>query len=374
MFKPDASFQSSMFGAFAYRGILARHQDHFLVRLRNAVDFSFVLPLVEDCYAALGRPAYHPVIMMKLLLLQTLYDLSERDVVEQADANILFRAFLGLSLDDAVPHWTLVGKFRERLGEQRFAAIFNQVVLLAQDVGLLDTKLRILDSTAVKAKVDVARHVGTRADDDDAAPDRLERRSPDPEARTGHKTAHRRWYGYKHHTSLDPASDIVTAVATTPANVSDVTVALELIDHERRLFAGEPRPIRRVTGDNGAPSTPELTVVALGPIVLNALATEAADVDWFTVSQLPLTELSHELVQSVEKTERVLVLEEHVERGGLAEHLALLLLKEGLGPRFESRSARGYPSGKYGSQAWHQKESGLDAASLGALIRELTAS
>jgi len=93
MFKSQSSFQSSLFGSFAYQGILARHRDHFLVRLLSAVDFSFVIPL--------------PVVIMKILLLQTRYDLSERDVVEQVDTNILFRAFAGLSLDDEIPHWTL---------------------------------------------------------------------------------------------------------------------------------------------------------------------------------------------------------------------------------------------------------------------------
>lgn len=251
MFKSQSSFQSSFFGSFAYRGILARHQDHVLARLLSAVDFSFITPLLDGCYSEKGRHAYNPVIMMKLLLLQTLYDISERDVVEQADTNILFRAFLGISLDDDIPHWTLLGKFRERLGEERFEEIFNRVVVLAKEVGLMDEKLRILDSTAVRAKVDVARHIGTQVDDDDDSPTRLNDRSPDPEARTGHKSAHVSWYGYKEHIVIDPSSDIVTAVITTPANVSDVTPSVDLIDKERELFKDETRPIRQVTGDKG---------------------------------------------------------------------------------------------------------------------------
>ena len=251
MFKSQNSFQSSFFGSFAYQGILARHQEHFLVRLLSAVDFSFVTEVAEECYSKLGRPAYSPVVMMKLLLLQTLYDLSERDTVEQADTNILFRAFIGLSMDDEVPHWTLLGKFRERLGEATFEEIFNKVVILAKEVKLLDEKLRILDSTAVKAKVDVARHVGKQGDDDDGSPTRLQDRSPDPEAMIGHKSARVKWYGYKAHIAIDPSSDIVTAVLTTPANVSDVTPSVDLIDKERKLFKDEPRPIRQVTGDKG---------------------------------------------------------------------------------------------------------------------------
>lgn len=249
MFKSNASFQSSMFGSFAYSKILERHHDHLLMRMQRTIDFSFIHPLVEDCYSDLGRKAYDPICMVKLLMLQTLYDLSERDVVEQADTNLLFRAFLERSLDDDIPHWTLLGKFRERLGEERFADLFNQVVVMAKEAGLLDEKLRIIDSTAVVAKVDVARHLGTAKNADDDRPDRLDQRSPDPDARTGYKTATKQWYGYKVHTSVDPSSDIVTAVETTSANVADVTMAILLIDNERALFPTIRRPIRQMTAD-----------------------------------------------------------------------------------------------------------------------------
>jgi len=249
MFQSNASFQSSLFGSFAYGKILERYHDHLLMRMQRAIDFSFITPLVADCYSALGRHAYPPILLVKLLLLQTLFDLSEREVVEQADTNLLFRAFLERSLDDDLPHWTLLGKFRERLGEERFTALFNRVVVLAKEAGLLDEKLRIIDSSAIVAKVDVARHLGTARDADDDRPDRLDRRGPDPDARTGHKTPTKTWYGYKVHTSVDPSSDIVTAVATTSANVADVDLAVPLIDHERALFPAHPRPIRQVTGD-----------------------------------------------------------------------------------------------------------------------------
>lgn len=251
MFQSNASFQSSMFGSFAYKQILERHHDHLLMRMVRTIDFSFIHPLVEDCYSELGRKAYDPVCMVKLLVLQTLYDLSERDVVEQADTNLLFRTFLERSLDDDIPHWTLLGKFRERLGEKRFADLFNRVVIMAKEAGLLDEKLRIIDSSAIVAKVDVARHLSTAKDADDDRPDRLDRRSPDPDARIGHKTAEKQWYGYKVHASIDPSSDIVTAVATTSANVADVTMAIPLVDQERAIFPDAKRPIRQVTGDKG---------------------------------------------------------------------------------------------------------------------------
>lgn len=249
MFQSPQSFQSSMFGSFAYSTILERHHDHLLMRMQRTIDFSFITPLVEDCYSTLGRKAYDPVCMVKILILQTLYDLSERDVVEQADTNLLFRAFLERSLDDDIPHWTLLGKFRERLGEERFVSLFNRVVVMAKEAGLLDEKLRVIDSSAVVAKVDVARHLGVADDAGDNHPNRLDRRSPDPDARTGHKTTHKKWYGYKVHASVDPSSDIVTAVETTSANVADVDMEIPLIDNERALFPGNKRPIHQATAD-----------------------------------------------------------------------------------------------------------------------------
>lgn len=249
MFQSPQSFQSSMFGSFAYKQILERHHDHLLMRMQRTIDFSFITPLVEDCYSTLGRKAYDPICMVKLLILQTLYDLSERDVAEQADTNLLFRAFLERSLNDDIPHWTLLGKFRERLGEERFTNIFNRVVVIAKEAGLLDEKLRIVDSTAVVAKVDVARHLGTAKDENDNSTDRLDQRSPDTDARIGHKTINKKWYGYKVHTSIDPSSDMVTAVETTSANIADVDMIVPLIDKERALFSTQKRPIRQVTAD-----------------------------------------------------------------------------------------------------------------------------
>src|SRR3989338_4406795 len=249
MFQSNASFQSSMFGSFAYEKILERHHDHLLMRMLQTIDFSFIQPLVEDCYSELGRKAYDPVCMVKLLILQPLYDLSEREVVEHADTNLLFRFFLERSLDDDIPHWTLLGKFRERLGEERFTALFNQIVIMAKEQGLLDEKLRIIDSSAIVAKVDVLRHLGTADHEHDNRHDRLDLRSPDSDARTGHKSVHKKWYGYKVHASIDPSSDIVTAVETTSANIADVTQLVPLLDKERAIFAGIHRPIRQVTAD-----------------------------------------------------------------------------------------------------------------------------
>jgi transketolase len=83
------------------------------------------------------------------------------------------------------------------------------------------------------------------------------------------------------------------------------------------------------------------------------------------VSELPVETIPVEFNNDVLNAGRLLVVEEHVTHGGLAEHLALRLLSSGNTPRrFATRTALGYPSGLYGSQSFHRRECGLDPTSI----------
>jgi transketolase len=83
------------------------------------------------------------------------------------------------------------------------------------------------------------------------------------------------------------------------------------------------------------------------------------------ISELPIGELPQQFRDDVARSGRLLVIEEHVHHGGLAQDLAATLLAAGAAPRsFEARTARGYPSGRYGSQRFHRRECGLDPASI----------
>lgn len=122
-----------------------------------------------------------------------------------------------------------------------------------------------------------------------------------------------------------------------------------------------------------AAGKPRVTVVGLGPVLLSALPwmKESGRCDVFAVSQLPLPELHPGLRDSVAASGQLLVLEEHTGRGGLGEHLAAALAGTGTPFRLHHHHARGYPTGGYGSQAFHQKQSGLDFASVQASVSRL---
>lgn len=113
-------------------------------------------------------------------------------------------------------------------------------------------------------------------------------------------------------------------------------------------------------------------LLCVGPLVggvlrdYESLAEPGRPALWL-LSQLPVLpeELPAQLISDVERGGGLLVAEEHVATGGAGERIARCLLERGVQvPRFELACARGYPSGAYGSQTWHRKESGLDAQSL----------
>jgi transketolase len=120
--------------------------------------------------------------------------------------------------------------------------------------------------------------------------------------------------------------------------------------------------------------SPKLTVAGIGPVVLNTLPwiVDNGDADLFAISRLPLGDLDPVLATSVAASGHLLVVEEHVARGGLGEHLAASLARRGIPFRLLQQHATGYPGGRYGSQSYHQKQSGLDPASLQAIVAKAT--
>jgi transketolase len=127
-------------------------------------------------------------------------------------------------------------------------------------------------------------------------------------------------------------------------------------------------PVRQLLEGSG------LTILGLGPVIINALTAltemhQRADV--FVVSELPVSDWGPAFGASVEKTQALLVVEEHVKRGGLGEHVAHWLISRRIPVRFFHCCALGYPNKRYGSQRYHQAISGLDSTSLQIKIQEV---
>lgn len=135
---------------------------------------------------------------------------------------------------------------------------------------------------------------------------------------------------------------------------------------------GAYRPFRQVRRGEGA------VIICLGPLVgqvVAALETEGMpSPSVWSLAKFPFGPLPTRLVEELETARKCLVVEEHLAAGGAGEALAAALLGTLTTPiRFQHLFARGYPSGRYGSQRWHLEESSLAGAGLAQAIRELVA-
>jgi IS5 family transposase len=231
------SANGSFLGNFIYDQLL-RRRPHFLHDLSRAVDFAFVKEALKDFYVDWGRDPWDPVLMFKLVFLQFLYDLSDRQLEEQATWNMMFKWFLGLSAEELPPDHTTLCRFRQRLGAEGFQRLFNQVVDQARTQGLVSDRLHIIDSTHMTAKVDLFRLKKEHQDGDDDD-HYVDRNSPDPDARFGRKSPQKGFYGYKSHMVQDADSEFLVQAATTPGNVSDGAVLPQVAQPQAREMTGD---------------------------------------------------------------------------------------------------------------------------------------
>ena len=104
-------------------------------------------------YSKLGRRSIAPEKLLRALLLQVLYSIrSERMLMEQLEYNLLFRWFLGLSMDERVWDTTVFSKNRERLVRGEIAqAFFEAVLKQAREKQLLSDEHFTVDGTLLEA-------------------------------------------------------------------------------------------------------------------------------------------------------------------------------------------------------------------------------
>jgi transposase len=235
--------------------------DHPLRRIAAVVDFSFVRPLVADLYGYNGHVSLDPALVLKLLFLCHYENLrSERELLRQLPLRLDWLWFCGLDIDDAIPDHSVLSKARRRWGEQRFERIFEQVLRLCVQAGLVGGQTAHADSTLLRASAAldgrVPRQLWTQLEaaadpaaaepksPDDAGPsapvpgpDKLNGRlvSPvDPDAATSTRKTGGTTLGYRDHRLIDDQAGIITATVATPANRDDGAMLPELLTRSQR--------------------------------------------------------------------------------------------------------------------------------------------
>lgn len=117
-------------------------------------------------------------------------------------------------------------------------------------------------------------------------------------------------------------------------------------------------------------------IIGTGPVLGNLFDAGNEELlphcEIWSAGTFPLAAPPAAMLASIENAGRVLTIEEHVPHGGLCESFARLLLESDVKPSlYRSLTAQGYPSGRYGSQRWHQEESGLAGERLRAMLQDM---
>jgi transposase len=128
-------------------------ENHTLKLLDNAIDFRFITKSLEQSYNKFyGRPAKHPELMLKLLILQYLYNLSDERVIEESSLNLAYMWFLGINPDETLPDPSLLSKFRvHRLQEVTLDEIIVEIVKQCVEKGIIEDTGISIDATHTKA-------------------------------------------------------------------------------------------------------------------------------------------------------------------------------------------------------------------------------
>jgi transposase len=129
--------------------------DHPLRPIRRMTDAALarLSPRLDRLYSTTGRPSIPPEQLLRALLLQMLYSVrSERLLMEELDYSVLYRWFVGLSLDDPTWDATTFTKNRDRLLDGDIAeAFFSEVLAAIKADGLLSDEHFTVDGTLLEA-------------------------------------------------------------------------------------------------------------------------------------------------------------------------------------------------------------------------------
>ena len=172
-----------------------------------------------------GRPPYPLAMMLRIHCVQLFYNLSDPAMEDALYDSVAVPRFVGLAARDPRPDETTILNFRHLLEQHALGA-----VLLAEITRHLATRgVRLREGTIVDATI-IEAPASTKND--------AQQRDPEMhQVKKGNQ-----WYfGMKAHIGVDAQTGLVHSVATTAANVADVTQVPQL------LHGGETR----VWGDAG---------------------------------------------------------------------------------------------------------------------------
>ena len=208
----------------------------FLAEIDRIVPWGEWISLIRPYYykGEHGNKPYDLERMLRIYLVQNLYNLSDMATVAEVIDSRAFSDFCGVESSNQVPDGDTLGRFRNILLKNGIQQeLFAQVVEFLTQRGLILKRGTIVDSTFIEAPSSTKN----------------QKKERDPEAHSAKKG--NVWYfWYKAHIGVDSESGLVHTVQVTAANVHDVCVTADLLTGEEEQVYGD-------SGYLGAETRPE---------------------------------------------------------------------------------------------------------------------
>lgn len=211
-----------------------------LVKINELVEWSGFFPILEKTInkekkSNAGAKPYDSIFMFKILVIQHLFNLSDKQTEFQINDRLSFQRFLDICIDDAVPDYTTVWGFREKLSYLDLTKeLFNHFEWQLERAGFLARKGQILDATIVEVPV---QH-NKKAENELVKAGKVPEVWHDEPDKLCHKDLDARWtkkndksyYGYKSHISADVDCKLIRCYEVTDAASSDHNQFDKLLD------------------------------------------------------------------------------------------------------------------------------------------------
>jgi len=146
-------------------------KNHILKQINSAISLNFINELLKDSYCSgFGRPAKEPEMMMRILILQKLYNLSDERVIEELSVNLAYMWFIGINPDAETPHASLLSKFRTlRLKDVDLDEVICEIVkqcidkkIIPDTTGISDDATHIEANTTRKTPERIMKHLARK--------------------------------------------------------------------------------------------------------------------------------------------------------------------------------------------------------------------
>lgn len=186
---------------------------------------------------AAGNPAYPPLAMFKVLLLQRWYNLSDQGMDDALADRISFRRFVGMSFSYDTPDSTTICRFRNHLMERGLDhKLFDMLGRQLEAHNLIVKQGVIVDASIVEScrrprKIQTVEQLeGKDGEEDDL--EVTTTYSDDADARWTIK-AKKPYYGYKLHMSTDAEHGFILGGHVTAANRADTKELMEVVKESK---------------------------------------------------------------------------------------------------------------------------------------------